>query len=251
VPFGIGIGQVVALVREVHALESSSAYIAVSGTRADELAAALSDGGDATAVVIGADPAGAAVVVRLLEGDPSAADNELHRRIVRAGTPLIVLRPGAAPVPYALPGDVLDLGPELPVAALARAIAAAAPDAAPRLASRLPVLRPAVERRVVALTAFGNAVLAFSNKATGPQLPLLSIAQSRMLLMLDACRGEVLPRDAQGVATVAAPRVAASVGLGYAARTLVRSLPVQGRAVRAGVAYAGTRALGEARLRLP
>ena len=94
-------------------------------------------------------------------------------------------------------------------------------------------------------------MLAFSNKAAGPQLPLLSMAQSRMLLMLDACRGEVIPRDPQGVATVAGPRVAASVGLGFAARTLVRRLPVQGRIVRAGVAYAGTRALGETRVRLP
>ena len=89
--------------------------------------------------------------------------------------------------------------------------------------------------------------LAVLEQGRGPQLPLLSMAQSRMLLMLDACRGEVLPRDPRGVATVAGPRVAASVGLGFAARTLVRRLPVQGRIVRAGVAYAGTRALGETR----
>ena len=250
-PLGIGIGQIVALVREMQALESSGAHIAVSGIRAHEVFAALTADGDAGAVVVREEPGDAAVAVRLLDGDPSAADNALHRRIVRAGIPLIVLRRGAEPVPYALPGDVLDLGPELPIAALAAAIARAAPDAAPRLASRLPVLRRAVERRLVVLTSFGNAVLASSNKATGPQLPLLSMAQSRMLLMLDACRGEVIPRDPRGVATVAGPRVIASVGLGFAARTLVRRLPVRGRIVRAGIAYAGTRALGETRARLP
>jgi len=46
------------------------------------------------------------------------------------------------------------------------------------------------------------------------------------------------------------PAVAACVGMGFGARTLVRRLPVNGRLVRAGVAYAGTRVLGEARLRL-
>jgi len=251
VPFGIGAGQILALVREMQAIESSSAYIAVSGVRTSELWAALTEGGDLGAVVIREEPGDASVVVRLLDGDPTEADNALHRRIVRAGIPLIVLRPGAEPVPYALPGDVLDLGPELPVAALTVAIARAAPDAAPRLASRLPILRPAVERRLVVLTSVGNAALAFSNKAAGPQLPLLSLAQSRMLLMLDACRGEVLPRDPKGVAAVAGPRVAVSVGLGFAARAAVRHLPVRGRLVRASVAFAGTRALGEARLRLP
>jgi hypothetical protein len=38
--------------------------------------------------------------------------------------------------------------------------------------------------------------------------------------------------------------------MGLGARTLVRRLPVNGRLVRAGVAYAGTRVLGEARIRL-
>jgi len=251
VPLGIGVGQVVALVRETRAVESSSAYVTVSGPRAGELAAALAEGGNPAAVVVDADPLAAALVIRLLDGEPSPAENELHRRIVRAGVPLIVLRPGGEPVPYALPEDVLDLGPELPIAALATAMVRAAPDAGPRLAARLPVLRPAVTRRLITMTSMLNALLAASNKTSGPQLPLLALAQSRMLLLLGATRGGPLPHDAQGLAMAAGPPVAASVGLGVAARTLVRRAPLQGRLVRAAVAYAGTRVLGEARLRLP
>jgi hypothetical protein len=251
VPFGIGVGQVLALVRETRAIESSHAYIALSGPRAHELAAALAEDGDPSAVAVGGDPLGAAVAVRLLDAEPSSADTDLHRRIARAGVPLIVVRPGGEPLPYVLPEDVLDLGHELAVSELARAIARAAPDAAPRLAARLPLLRPAVARRLVTLTSIGNAVLAASNRTAGPQLPLLALAESRMLLLLAASRGRPLPHDPQGVALAAGPPVAASVGVGLAFRTLVRRSPVQGPLVRAAVAYAGTRVLGEARLRLP
>ena len=250
-PFGIGVGQILALVRETRAIESSHAYVALSGPRARDLAAVLAEGGDPSAVVVGGDPLRAAVAVRLFDAEPSPADTDLHRRIARAGVPLIVLRPGATRMPYVLPEDALDLGPELPVSELARAIARAAPDAAPRLASRLPLLRPAVANRLVTLTSIGNAVLAASNRTSGPQLPLLALAESRMLLLLGASRGEPLPHDPQGVALAAGPPVAASVGVGLVTRTLVRRSPVQGLLVRAAVAYAGTRVLGEARLRLP
>ena len=58
------------------------------------------------------------------------------------------------------------------------------------------------------------------------------------------------PRDPQQLALAAGPAVAGCVGMGLGARALVRRLPVGGPLVRAAVAYAGTRALGAARLRL-
>ena len=70
-----------------------------------------------------------------------------------------------------------------------------------------------------------------------------------MVLLLGLGRGDVLPHDPPQLALTAGPAVAACVGMGFGARTLVRRLPVNGRLVRAGVAYAGTRLLGEARLR--
>ncbi len=114
-PFGIGIGQVVGLVRETRGLESSTAQIAVSGVGAQDLAAALAAEGDPSAVSVDGDPRRAAVAIRLVEGEPSAAESAVLSRISRSGTPLIVVRRGGTErIPHVLAGDVLDAGTELP-----------------------------------------------------------------------------------------------------------------------------------------
>jgi hypothetical protein len=250
-PLGFSAGQVIALLRETQAIEGTPRHVAVAGPGARELAAALAEGGDASAVVVGGDPAGAAVTIHMVSGAVSQAEAATLRRSVRAGRPVVVVRFGTVPVPYALPDDIVDAGEEVPLAAVASAIARAAPDAAPVLAARLPVLRPAVERHLISVTSWGNALIAASSGRQAPQLPLLSIAQSRMLLLLGAGRGERLPQDPKGIAAAVGPSLAASIGLGLAARTLVRRLPARGPLARGAVAYAGTRALGVARLRLP
>ena len=250
-PFGIGIRQVVGLVRETRGLEGSTAQITLSGAGARELAAALAAGGDPTAVSVDGDPIRAAVAIRLVEGEPSAAETVVLRRIVRAGTPLIVVRRGGVErIPHVLPEDVLDAGTELPVVELAAAIARVASGTAPSLAARLPLLRPAVARRLIGTTALTNAALAASPRQKQAQLPLLTLAQTRMLLLLGLSRGYVLPRDPQDLAIAAGPVLAGSLGVGLGARALVRRLPIRGPLIRAAVAYAGTRALGSARLRL-
>jgi uncharacterized protein (DUF697 family) len=249
---GIGAGQVLGLVREARALERPRACVDVSGVGARAIADALAAGGAAGAVTVDGDPLRAAVAIRLLEDGPSVDDVALLRRLVREGRPVLVLRRGGETVPYVLPGDVLDAGPEeLPIDQIADAIARAAPDAAPALAARLPVLRAVVERRAIRTTSLANAALAATPWIRDAHLPLLSLAQGRMLLLLGVCRGDTLPSDPQGLARAAGPAIAASVGLGLAGRELVRRLPVRGPLVRAAVAYAGTRALGSARLRLP
>jgi uncharacterized protein (DUF697 family) len=250
-PFGIGIGQVVRLVRETRKLEGSTGQIVVSGSGAAELAAALAAGGDPAAVSVDGDPLRATVAIRLVEGEPSAAETAVLRQISRAGTPLIVLRRGGAEhVANVLPEDVLEVGTELPLAELAIAIARVASDAAPSLAARLPLLRPAVTRRLIGRTALANAAIAASPGLKQAHLPLLTLAQSRMVLLLGLSRGDVLPRDPQELAVAAGPALVGSLGVGLGARALVRRLPVRGPLVRAAVAYAGTRALGAARLRL-
>ncbi len=251
VPFGIGIGQVIGLVRETRGLESSTARISVSGVGARELAAALATGGDPGAVSVDGDPSQAAVAIRIVEGDPSSAESTVLRRMSRAGLPLVVVRRGgAARIPYVPAGDVLETGELLPVAELAAAIARVADDNAPALAARLPVLRGAVTRRLVGTTALKNAAIAGSPWLKQAHLPLLTLAQSRMLLRLGLSRGEVLPRDPQALAIAAGPAVVGALGLGLGARAFVRRLPLRGPLVRAAVAYAGTRALGAARLRI-
>ncbi len=250
-PFGIGIGQVIGLVRETRGLESSAAQIVVSGVGARELAAALAAGGDPGAVVVDGDPSRASVAIRLVEGDPSAAETAALRRMSRAGAPLIVVQSGGiVRIPHLLAGNVLQAGTESPpIAELAAVIARVANDSAPALAARLPVLRDAVTRRLIGTTALANAAIAAAPWLKEAHLPLLTLAQSRMLLRLGLSRGDVLPRDPQELALTAAPAVIGALGLGLGARAFVRRLPLKGPLVRAAVAYAGTRALGAARLR--
>lgn len=247
-PLGIGLGQVVALVRETRMIESSPEHVSIAGPGARELAVALAAGGDASAVLVDGDPGAAAVAIRIVSGPVMPGERALLRRAVRAGRPILVVRHGADPVPYAFPHDVLD-GDDLPIETLATAIARLAPDAAPALAARLPVLRGAVERRLIDVTSWGNALIAASSGSGAPQLPLLTIAQSRMLLLLGTGRGQKLPADPKAIASVAGPPIVASIAVGLAARELVRRAPVGGPVVRAAVAYAGTRALGAARRR--
>jgi len=254
-PFGLGVGQVVALVRETRGFEGALPQISVSGEGASELALTLTTGGDAGAVTVGSDPGNAVVAIRLIDGEPSAAEIAILRKISRSEMGLIVVRRGEGHVPYVLPGDIIDTDDidsegNLPMRDLLKSIARHAGDDGPALAARLPILRAEVGRRLIAATAFANAVIGASTKMQTAQLPVLSFAQSRMVLMLGLSRGDVLPRDPKHLALAAGPAVAACVGMGFGARTLVRRLPVNGRLVRAGVAYAGTRVLGEARLRL-
>jgi uncharacterized protein (DUF697 family) len=153
----------------------------------------------------------------------------------------------AGRLPYVLAADVIEADTTAAVVdEVAAAIARVAPDA-PSLASRLPVLRPAVTSRLIRTTSLTNAAVAglpFSDKA---HFPVLTLAQERMLLLLGVARGDVLPRDPQQLAIASGPALAVPLGVGLAARALVRRLPLRGPLVRAAVAYAATRALGAAR----
>jgi uncharacterized protein (DUF697 family) len=226
------------------------AQIAVSGEGASELALALTVGGDSGAVIVGSDPSDAVVSIRLIKDEPTAAETAALRRLSRTETGLIVVHRGEGHIPYVLPGDVLEAGAELPLRDLVKAIARLAGDDGPALAARLPILRQEVARRLIGSIAFANAAIAASTKLQQAQLPVLTLAQSRMMLLLGLSRGDALPRDPQQLALAAGPAIAGCVGMGFGARALVRRLPVNGRLVRAGVAYAGTRVLGEARLRI-
>jgi uncharacterized protein (DUF697 family) len=66
-----------------------------------------------------------------------------------------------------------------------------------------------------------------------------------MVLRLAAAHGEVLDRER---ALELLPIVAAGFGLRAVARELVAVVPLAGWAVKGAVAFAGTRALGEAAL---
>ena len=115
------------------------------------------------------------------------------------------------------------------------------------LAARLPVLRRAVCDRIVASFARKNGLAGAAIFVPGADLPVLALNQVRMLLLLDQAYGlELDPRQRL-------PEIVATVGAGLGLRALARELldlvPVAGWAVKGGVAYAGTRALGEAAIR--
>ncbi|RDI74554.1 hypothetical protein Gocc_1443 [Gaiella occulta] len=259
-PFGVGIGQVVAVVRDARGFERHVARVALAGPRARELAAALAAGGDPGAVAVEGDPAAAAAAVRIVDGAPTEADVAFLRRAARAGVPLLVVvgregRPrtgSASRIPYVLPQDTIELDGDGSLAervarSLARAVGGG--DAA-ALARRLPALRPHVEHRLVRRAALAGAAVAAAPWVEEAHLPLLTLAQARMLLELGVAAGSTLPRDPQALATAAGPAVAASFGTGLALRSLYRRLPVRGPLAAAALAYAGTRALGELRTRV-
>lgn len=251
-PAGIGVGQVARLLREFRGLEGSLPAIVISGGGAQELATALADGGDRSAIVVDGNPVSAALVLRIVDGDPDHEERAVLRRLANGPTPLIAVRRGGSErLPYVLADDVVELdadelGPG--IGAIAAAIAQAAGAEGPSLAARLPVLRGPVSRRLITRTAFANAVIAASPKSV-PQLPLLTLAQARMLLLGGLAGGVTLPRDPQELARAAGPSFAAALGTGLGARALVRRLPVRGPLVRAAIAYGGTSALGAALLR--
>jgi uncharacterized protein (DUF697 family) len=187
--------------------------------------------------------------VVVLAAAPGQGEQDAMRRAARAGTPLVVVRAGGfpGPVPYALPSDVIDVaGDDVPLDRVVDVLAAALGDEdAVALAGRLPALREAVERRVIGRTALANAAIAAAPWMKQAHLPLMSLAQGRMLLGLGAAEGVALPRDPQQLAAAAGPPLAGALVAGVGLRALYRRLPVRGPLVAALVAYAGTRALGE------
>lgn len=254
-PAGIGVGALLGLVREARSLERRPGVIVVSGAGAGELARALAEGGDAAAARVGGSAAEAAAAVVVLAAPPTAVERDLMRRAARAGVPVVAVRVGgfAGEAPYALPGDVVDAaGDDVPVDRVVDAVVSALRDAdAVPLARRLPVLREPVERRLIGRTALLNTAIAAAPWMRSAHLPLMSLAQGRMLLGLGAAEGAALSHDPQRLAVQAGPPLAASLVAGVGLRGLVRRLPQRGPVVAALVAYLGTRALGEVGRRLP
>ena len=210
----------------------------------------LARGGDASAVRVG-DPTGAAVYVHICTGP--GLDEVALRRAHKARVPIVAIQAGEGDPPYVRASDVVRVGPGegLPLDEIARAIASVAGEDAAPLAGRLPLLREPVCKHIVESAARKNGLVGAAVFIPGVDLPVLALNQIRMLLRLDQAFGlELDPRERVS-------EILAVVGTGFGLRTVARELldfvPVAGWAVKGGIAYAGTRALGEAqvqRLRL-
>jgi uncharacterized protein (DUF697 family) len=247
------------LVREVHA-EDSQEPILLSGppSAALELEQLLTAGGERAAVrrvsvleLDDPDLAESPVLVYVIKGGITPTDERALRTADRRSLPavcLLVDAPYARDVilPYIAATDVVRadaLGPEV-VDHLARRLAARSPDAAAPLARRLPALRDGVCETIVEGYAKRTAAFgALSGRASGPDLPAMTLLEIRMGLLLTSAYGRNVPPLQLGTAV-------AALGGGYAlrglSRTLAAVLPLPGWLVRAAVAYGGARVLGAA-----
>jgi uncharacterized protein (DUF697 family) len=235
--------------KEVRLAASDDRALAVAG--APELVSALMRelrrDGDADALVGAYALDHAAALVLVLVGAPSEADDELLKRARRARVPVVCLAAGPVegPIPFVLATDVVraDPGHGFPVEELARTLARRLGEAATPLAARLPVLRDAVCAHLVESFARRNAITAAAVFVPGADLPLLTLNQARMVLRIGAAYGVEI--DAQRL-----PELLGVLGAGFGLRALAREaldvVPVAGWVLKGAVAYAGTRALGEA-----
>ena len=224
--------------------------ILVTGILAEQLAAQLRAGGDpaaaASLVRTQGDPAHAAALVCVLGGAPTAADEEQLRAATRALVPTIGVQTGSsdAPIPYVLATDVVDVPPGqgFPVQEIARTLAAALGPGGAAVAGALPVLRNAMRSRRIADGALAAGALALGSG--GPRMPLLALAQARMLSDVAATSGRAAPETPRAPAEAVAPPLVAALASGLLARTIVRRLPARNRLLDAAVAAAATYALG-------
>lgn len=225
---------------------------------AHQLRQALVAGGDEHAVrdlsgreVTRYDVQGAQVLVHIVDGRlPSEADAAIFRMAGRNDVEVLcVLRrdPPAdhVDVPYVLATDVLAVavGEPLPLERIAERIAARAGDKGYALAAKLPILRRPVSEDIVRGFSRQNAVLAAAIFIPGADLPALLLNQIRMVFRIAAAHGERIDRER---AFELLPVIAAGFGFRAIARSVIGVVPVVGWAAQGALAFAATRALGQA-----
>ena len=237
----LGPAAFLSVAREVRAGAGDARPLVVAGARelVPLLARELRVGGKHSAVREGGAPGGAAVVVWI-----GKADEDALRPASLARVPIVGVTEGES-LPYVLDTDLVAVQPGegLPVEEVARKVAAALGDRGTALAARLPVLRGPVVDEVIRLSARRNALVSAAVWVPGADLPVLTLNQARLVLRIALAYG-------QEVDGSRLPELLGVVGAGFGLRAFARELldlvPVAGWAAKGAVAYAGTRALGEA-----
>ncbi len=210
------------------------------------LAKDLREGGEHDAVREGGAVADAAVLIYVLPGEPSDGDLQALRSADRADVPIVcVARPGVDDVPYVLATDLLHAegGSGFPVDEIVRAVARKLGVHGSGLARRLPALRPAVCEELVRRLSRQNGLIGAAVFVPGVDMPILTMNQIRLVLRIAHAYGEEPDRER---ALELLGVVAAGYGFRSVARSLAGLVPGAGWAVKGGVAYGGTRAIGEA-----
>lgn len=231
------------LVREVRRGSGDQRPLAVVGAREllPIIARQLREGGDPSAVV---EDRVENVAVLVWVGPP---DDDALRVAHRAGVPIVAVS-DRDELPYVLATDIVRLPPGqgFPVDEIAHAVARRLGENGTALAARLPVLRRAVCDELIRSFAKKNAIIAAAVFVPGVDLPVLTLNQARLVLRIALAYGQELDKER-------ALELLGVVGAGFVLRTLARELldlvPVAGWAVKGAVAYAGTKAVGEAAVR--
>jgi uncharacterized protein (DUF697 family) len=231
------------VVREVRRGSGDQRPLAVAGAREllPIIARQLREGGDPAAVVEGRVENAAALI---WVGPP---DEEALRAADRAGVPIVAVT-DADEVPYVLATDLVRVPPGqgFPVDEIVQAVARKLGEDGTALAARLPSLRAAVCDELIRTFSRKNAIIGAVVFIPGADLPVLTLNEARLVLRIGLAYGQEIDRER-------AIELLGVVGLGFGMRTVARELldfvPVAGSAVKGAVAYAGTKAIGEAAVR--
>jgi uncharacterized protein (DUF697 family) len=247
------------VVKEIKAAAEDLSPIVVAGAPgpAGELVSVLGADGDPSALrdvsgreVAKYDLQGASLLLYAVEGErPTIEDEDVLKLADRNGVDAVCVLFGASSqsvdIPYVPATRVVVAPPEkpLPVAQIAVLVADLAEETAYGLAARLPVLRGAVVDAIVRRFSRQNGILGAAIFIPGADFPVLTLNQLRMVFRIAAAHGEQIDRER-------IPELLAVVGVGLGFRTVAREalgfVPGLGWAVKGGVAYVGTKALGKA-----
>jgi uncharacterized protein (DUF697 family) len=231
------------VLREVRRGAAHRGPLAVAGARelVPVLARELREGGEASAVVEDRLDGVAGLVW------VGAPDEERLREANRRQIPIVAVT-DAETVPYVLATDVVRVPPGqgFPLEEIGDALGRRLGDAAIPLAARLPVLRKPVCDALIARFSKRNALIAAAVFIPGVDLPILTLNEIRLVTRIALAYGAELDGSRF-------PELLGVVGAGFGFRAIARELldavPVAGWAVKAGIAYGGTRAIGEAAVR--
>jgi uncharacterized protein (DUF697 family) len=231
------------LVREVRRGSGDQRPLAVAGAREllPIIARQLREGGDASAVVEGRT---GDVAVLVWVGEP---DEQELRAANRAGVPIVAVTERDE-VPYVLATDIVHVPPGqgFPVDEIAHAVARKLGESGTALAARLPVVRRAVCDELIRSFSKKNAIIAAAIFIPGVDMPVLTLNQARLVLRIALAYGQEIDKE-RAVELLGV--VGAGFGMRAVARELLDFVPVAGWALKGAVAYAGTKAIGEAAVR--
>jgi uncharacterized protein (DUF697 family) len=240
-------GAIWGLVKEARTALADERPLLVTGALAEALEKELERGGSPGAVTSRGAAEHAAALVRVLAGKPTEEDEQALRAASRARVPVIAVQTASEwfDVPYVLATDVVVCPPGsgFPVEEIARVLATRLGEAATPLAARLPVLRNPVCDELIESFSRKNGILGAAIFIPGADFPVLTLNQVRLVLRLASAHGIEVDQHRL-------PEVLGTVATGFGLRTVARQLlgvvPVAGWALKGGIAYAGTRAVGEA-----